>query len=213
MMEEPLFRSLRPLILASGSLRRQDLLRSAGFAFSVRPSPLEEKKPLPGENPAEYARRAARAKAEAVLAGLDPEEAGSAVLSGDTIVVLEGRILGKPASRALALEMLQSLAGREHTVITACCLLFWEGSKRRQAEFHLESRVSMWAAPPALLRAYAAGPEPMDKAGGYALQGSGGMLIRSVEGSWSNVLGLPLSEVIECLLEYGIIAHASPPQS
>ncbi|MDR2050474.1 MAG: Maf family protein [Deltaproteobacteria bacterium] len=212
-MEAPLFRNLRPLILASGSLRRRELLGSAGLAFRVLPSPAKEKKPLPGENPAEYARRTARAKAEAVLDGLGAEEAESAVLAGDTIVVLEGKILGKPASHAQALEMLRSLAGKTHTVVTACCLLFREKGESRRLEFHRESRVSMWDAPPALLLAYSAGDEPMDKAGAYALQGGGGVLIRSVEGSCSNVLGLPLSEVMECLLECGIIAHASPPRS
>lgn len=167
--------------------------------------------PLPGEKPGAYASRAARGKAEAALALLPSiektGEAGAAILAGDTIVVLDGRILGKPSSPDEALEMLTALAGRAHTVITACCLLRLERQSVSRAEFAARSRVYMWKPPQALLCAYAAGVEPLDKAGAYALQGEGAFLVRRVEGSCSNVIGLPLSEVIERLLDYRVISH------
>jgi septum formation protein len=177
-------------------------LRSAGLRFRVVPSPHEEK-PLPGEGAAAYARRAARGKAEAALTLLGVKERRAALLAADTIVVLDGRILGKPSCGAEALNMLRALAGRVHTVVTACCLYPWVGGPSAPLEFALQSRVSLWDAPPELLAAYAAGPEPLDKAGGYAAQGAGAMLTRSVEGSWSNVVGLPVSETVEQLLACG----------
>ena len=199
------FYALRPLILASGSPRRRELLASAGVAFQARPSPLEPE-PLPGEAPAAYARRAARSKAEAVLRLLEAEEQGAALLAADTIVTLDGRILGKPASPSQALEMLRFLAGRAHTVITACCLFPSGRASPAPVEFARKSRVSFWNPPPEALQVYAHGPDPLDKAGGYAAQGGGTMLVRSVSGSWSNVVGLPLSETLEVLLANGIIA-------
>ena len=200
-----LFRALRPLILASASPRRQELLKSAGLRFKVVHSPHEEK-PLPGEAAADYARRAARGKAEATLALLGSKDQKAALLAADTIVLLDGRILGKPACGEEALTMLRALAGRAHTVITACCLYPLVAEPSEPVEFALQSRVSLWAAPQALLAAYAAGPEPLDKAGGYAVQGAGAMLTRAIEGSWSNVVGLPLSETLEHLLACGVIA-------
>lgn len=202
-----IFHTIYPLILASGSPRRQELLRSVGINYSVRVSP-SEVSPDAGELPQNYALRAARGKAETVLAMLGEQPQKTAVLAADTIVVLQGRILGKPASHAQAFEMLQDLAGQTHTVFTACSLLVSSGHGIKHDDFVMQSRVSMWAAPQTLLKTYAGSEEPMDKAGAYAVQGAGAFLIRSIEGSWSNVVGLPLSEVIERLLQHNIIIPA-----
>jgi len=205
------FHALRPLILASGSPRRRDLLRSAGLEFSIRAAPLEVT-PETGEEPGHYARRAAKGKALAVLGLLADEERLAAILAADTIVTLDGRILGKPANRAEALEMLRALAGRTHTVITACALLP-SGEKDALVEFMAGSQVTFWDPPQGLLQNYAAGDEPMDKAGAYAAQGNGSMLLRSLSGSWTNVVGLPLSETLDALLEHRVIAPNPPPKS
>ncbi|MCL1888968.1 MAG: Maf family protein [Desulfovibrionaceae bacterium] len=202
------FHALRPLILASGSPRRRDLLRSAGLEFRIRAAPLEVT-PETGEDPGHYASRAARGKAWAVLDLLAGEERQAAILAADTIVALDGRILGKPASRAEALEMLSALAGRTHTVITACALLP-SGEKDGLVEFMAGSQVTFWNPPPGALHNYAAGDEPLDKAGAYAAQGSGSMLIRSLSGSWTNVVGLPLSETLDALLAHKVIADIAP---
>jgi septum formation protein len=203
----PLFYPLCPLVLASGSPRRQELLSSVGVAYSVRVSPTEAE-PLPQENPAVYAQRAALGKAASVLSVLRVDGQKIAVLAADTIVVFKGHIFGKPKDHAQAFDMLQNLSGQTHTVITACCLLVKNAGKLEQDCFYLQSKVTMWSPPTALLKAYAESEEPMDKAGAYAVQGSGAFMVRSIEGSWSNVVGLPLSEVVERLLEHNIIIPA-----
>lgn len=205
-----LFHTIQPLVLASGSPRRQELLKSAGILYTIKVAASEET-PQVGEAPADYALRAARDKAHSVFAELGNGAARAAILAADTIVVLDGRIIGKPKDHADALHNLQALAGATHTVITACCLLRSDGpgeKNRYEDLFHMESRVRMWQAPLELLKAYADSEEPMDKAGGYAVQGSAGFLVDSIEGSWSNVVGLPLTEVVQKLLEYKIIIPA-----
>lgn len=148
--------------------------------------------------------RAALAKAESALppAGAPPY----AVIAADTVVVLDGRPLGKPDSAGDAFAMLSLLAGRSHTVVTGCALLAADAGGGRRATFAVQSRVSMWACPEPMLRAYAASGEPLDKAGAYAVQGKGAFLVERIEGSWSNVVGLPLAELVRELLELGIVA-------
>jgi septum formation protein len=196
------FTSYRPFILASGSPRRFELLAQAGLDFTVcKPPPdFVEKKPESGEQALAYARRTATAKAGAVFNIL---AASAPVLAADTVVLLDGEVFGKPSGPEHAFAMLKRLSGRTHTVITACCLLLPQ--LRKKDVFALASRVTFWNCPEEFLRAYARSEEPLDKAGAYAVQGSGAFLIRSIRGSWSNVVGLPVSEVIEKLLQYGII--------
>lgn len=159
---------------------------------------------MPEEEPGAYALRAALAKAKGVLP-LIREEGGNApapaplVIAADTVVVLDGKILGKPRNSGEALEMLCALSGRAHTVTTGCALLSAIGSEARS--FAVHSRVSMWDCPLPLLRAYACCGEPMDKAGAYAVQGTGAFLVSGIEGSWSNVVGLPLAELVQTLLD------------
>lgn len=195
-----MFHTMQPLVLASSSPRRQDLLDSIGIPYTVHPA-TDEVRPNPGEKPEDYALRAARGKALSVFAEMGNAAKRAAILAADTIVVLNGHILGKPASHDEALNMLRALSGGRHTVITACCLLV----DSIEDSFYVKSTVHMWRPPDEVLSAYAATEEPMDKAGGYAIQGSIGFLIRSINGSWSSVVGLPLAEVVQKLFIHKVI--------
>jgi septum formation protein len=156
--------------------------------------------PLAEENAVDYAVRAARAKAAALCAvsGVIPSSPPKpVVIAADTVVVLDNVILGKPRDAMHALAMLRSLAGRTHQVITGCALAMPSSAF---LSFFVQSSVTFWKCPDDALAAYAACGEPLDKAGGYAVQGKGAFLVERVEGSWSNVVGLPLSEVFRLLL-------------
>jgi septum formation protein len=189
------------MILASESPRRRELLAAVGVPFRVVPSGVDEV-PLPGESPSRFARRAALDKGEAV-AKLYPS---SFVLSADTIVVADGRILGKPRDRAEARRMLSGLAGREHTVYTAICLLCRErGFRDVGAE---ATRVRFRPLTAVEIAAYARTGECDDKAGAYAAQGAGMLLIDRVAGSFSNVVGLPMTRVVGMLARARLIRVA-----
>ena len=173
------------LVLASQSPRRSELLRTAGFDFIVRVRPVEEVLGQ-GENPVDYVRRLARAKAEASW-----ERDGEIVLGADTTVVLGDRVLEKPVDAADARAMLLSLSGEAHTVITGICLRHSAGRiidyESTQVHFtNLETRE---------IEDYVASGEPMDKAGGYAIQGLASKFIDRIEGDYFNVMGLPLALV------------------
>lgn len=188
------------LVLASHSLRRRQFLEEWGLAYRIVTGRDEEPRPRAGEAPAAYARRAARAKALSAAAA-DGQAAGPRVLlAADTIVALGEDILGKPADRAQALEMLRRLAGRTHEVISAVCLL---GPQDEEIVFHDVSRVRFAPWPEAVLAAYAATGEPDDKAGAYAIQGQGAVLVEAVDGSWSTVVGLPVSRLAQEMLSRG----------
>lgn len=165
-----------------------------------------EPSPAPGEDPVAYALRVARHKARAVLteAGHETGTAGTGplVLAADTIVVADDDILGKPASEDHALAMLTRLAGNTHTVLTACCL---HPADNEPLCFADSTRVTFAAWPETLLRAYIATGEPMDKAGAYGIQGKGAFLVERIEGSWSTVVGLPMSRTMSALLALGVI--------
>ena len=193
------FRALLPVVLASGSPRRREFLHSLGLSFEVYGNGAAEPEPLPAEPPAHYARRAAAAKAASVAA----TRPGSVVIAADTVVALHGEIMGKPQDRADALRMLSRLAGHTHEVVSACCVALPDGTREI---FHAATRVTMWDAPAAALAAYAATGEPDDKAGAYGIQGVGAFLVESIDGSWSNVVGLPVAELVRLLLQHGVIA-------
>lgn len=195
------FRALLPVLLASGSPRRREFLHSLGLSFEVHGNGAAEPDPRPGESPADYARRAAAAKAASVAAS----RAGWVVIAADTVVALHGEIMGKPQDRADALRMLARLAGHTHEVVSACCVALPDGTRET---FHAATRVTMWDAPPAALAAYAATGEPDDKAGAYGIQGVGAFLVESIDGSWSNVVGLPVAELVRLLLRHGVIEPA-----
>lgn len=196
------FRTIHPLVLASASPRRQALLAGQGLYFEVVPSTLREPTPEPGEEPSSYAARMARVKGEDV-AGKRPDQT---VISADTIVVQHGQILGKPQNFAHALHMLSALAGEWHEVITGFCVLHI--CKKISECRTITTRVHMLPATADTLRAYIATKEPMDKAGAYGILGAGAFLVDQICGSYTNVVGLPLPEVLHLLLSHQIISPA-----
>lgn len=218
-MQSP-FVHTRPLVLASTSPRRQAFLREQGLEFTIVAPQLPEPDPQPGEIPDDYAKRTATAKAREALAlvkaralpGLSSGP-GPVILSADTIVVLDdgvpghpATILGKPVSEEHAVDMLARLSGRTHTVITACCLLPASGLEDDQTYcFADHSLVTFAAWPVGLLRAYAATGDPLDKAGAYGIQGQGSFLVERIDGSWSTIVGLPMSRTMEALLKIGAL--------
>jgi nucleoside triphosphate pyrophosphatase len=185
------------IVLASSSPRRQDLLREAGIAFEVHPAHLNEDQ-HPGEPPLDYARRLSREKAQAV-AGQYPRQY---VLGADTIVVVEGEVLGKPRDAADAERMLRQLSGRGHEVTTAVSLAIPGGETETRST---TTKVYFRHLAEQEICEYVAGGEPMDKAGAYAIQGGASRWTNRIEGEYSNVVGLPLSIVTEMLRNRGIL--------
>jgi len=192
------------VILASQSPRRRELLRAAGIAFRVVVPHVEERWiTAPRGRYADLVRRAALAKASAVAG----RERGL-VLAADTIVVCEGEILGKPADEAEARRMLRKLSGRRHRVYTGVALVKGSrrvvGYERTEVVFRELSKKQIdW---------YVSTGEPMDKAGSYAIQGTGAALIRAVRGCYTNVIGLPLPTVLDMLAEFQRRTGASRPR-
>jgi septum formation protein len=182
------------LLLASRSPRRIELLRNAGFDFEVTPSDLEEGLPAPGEPPEDYARRLARAKALDVAAGSPP---GSLVLGADTIVTIEGLILGKPSGPFDAARMLHLLSGKTHEVTTAICLV--SAPDQIAALKHETTFVTFREMNEEEIRVYVASHEPFDKAGAYAIQGLASKFVTRISGCYFNVVGLPVSLLYEAL--------------
>ena len=183
-----------PLILASSSPRRQEILSSAGIEFEVIPSEVDESF-LQGESSEERVVRLARMKA---LKAAEKHK-DRWVLAADTIVVIDGKILGKPRGRRGAEEMLQMLSDREHRVITGYCLM--QASSRKNREGKVITRVRFKTLSPEEIRWYLDTGEPFDKAGGYAIQGKAAFMVKEINGSYTNVVGLPLTEVVEALEE------------
>ncbi|MFJ4257555.1 MULTISPECIES: Maf family protein [Pseudomonas] len=193
---------MNPLYLASGSPRRRELLTQIGVPFSVVSAPIDET-PLPDESAPAYVERLARAKA---AAGLARVEGPAVVLGADTAVVLDGRILGKPESREDALAMLADLSGREHQVLTAVALT----DGQRVQSLCVTSQVRFRAISDDEAQRYWASGEPADKAGGYAIQGLGAVFVTGLSGSYSAVVGLPLSETADLLGQFGVACWQSP---
>jgi septum formation protein len=184
------------LVLASASPRRQELLRNAGLAFEVQPSNIPED-PLAQESAKEFAERLAREKALAVAR----QRPNDCVLGADTVVVIDGEILGKPTNPADAARMLRLLSGRDHRVITGVCLVI-EGQAFAASESTL---VSMSRITDHEIADYIATGEPMDKAGAYAIQGMASRWIPRIEGDYCNVVGLPVAMVFRMLREHGCV--------
>lgn len=183
------------LVLASASPRRRELLLQIGVRHCVRVADVDESV-LPGEAPEAYVCRLACAKAQAVAARDD----SLPVLGADTTVVIDGRILGKPADADDALAMLQSLSGREHRVLTAVALC----RSGRIMEALSVTRVWFRARDDEMLARYVASGEPLDKAGAYGIQGLGAALVTRIDGSYSGVVGLPLAETVDLLHAAGV---------
>jgi septum formation protein len=184
---------VKPLVLASSSPRRAELLRAAGIRFVVRAAAVDESL-LAGETPEDSVCRLARAKAQASGAGMD-----ELILAADTVVVVGGTCLGKPADAADAAQMLRQLSGRVHIVLTGVALTF--GGFELAVEV-AETRVSFARLSETEIAWYVASREPFDKAGAYAIQGLASRFVSGIDGSYSNVVGLPVE------LVYRLIARA-----
>jgi septum formation protein len=191
------------LVLASASPRRRAILSQLGLQFQVIESGVDEAEPSGGE-PEAYARGLASQKADAVAERLRAQGSRAFVLGADTIVVIAGRVLNKPADDADAVRMLMTLSGKRHTVITAVALRSaHEAAFARTIAVH--SGVQFRAFDHATAQRYAASGEGRDKAGSYAVQGLGAGLVRAIEGSYSNVVGLPACETLESLMDAGVL--------
>lgn len=187
------------IILASASPRRKQLLSSVGLKFKTVPAHLDEIY-LNGETPNQHARRLAQSKAK-IISEKYPD---AWVLGADTIVVIDGQILGKPENKAQAKKMLQKLSGRTHKVHTAFTITRAASSISRTLV--IQSAVSFKNISPDEIKWYISSKEPYDKAGGYAAQEKGASFIKSVRGSYTNVIGLPLCEVLEEFKTLGVIS-------
>jgi len=189
-----------PLVLASASPRRAELLKAAGIGFDVIPADVDEAMD-PEDTPAGYVRRVAQLKAEAVI----PFAPGRTILAADTVVVVDNEVLGKPADAADARRMLRLLSGREHTVMTAVCLVNPAAESGR-----IQTRVARTTVEWAPLSDedvdwYVASGEPMDKAGAYAIQGLASRFVTRIDGSYSNVVGLPVAVVYDLCKQTGLL--------
>lgn len=188
---------MKKIILASSSPRRRELLKRIGLRFTVAGSGYEEEM-HPTRRPRSLARHLSREKARSVAL----RHRNALVIAADTFIAFEGKILGKPHTRKEAIQMLTSLNGKAHTVITGLTVIDADSGKT----------VSRSAATTVYFRKLTAGEiasyadtgEPLDKAGGYAIQGLGATLVRKIAGDFYNVVGLPLSLLVECLKEFGV---------
>ena len=184
----------KPLVLASGSPRRREILERLGYSFVVRPVDIDET-PMPGEAAEGYVARLAREKARA------DARPGEVILAADTVVALDGDLLGKPRDAAEAADMLRRLSGREHEVSTGVGVLQVDADKLTTA---VETTTVRFAPlKPAEIAWYVASGEPMDKAGAYAIQGLGTVFVEAIAGNYSNVVGLPVPVVYRLLAESG----------
>jgi septum formation protein len=188
---------LTAIILASASPRRAELLRQLGLHFHIKPSRLAEE-PYRHEPPAELVTRLALAKAREVAA----TETEGLVIGADTVVVCAGRLLGKPRNRADACAMLSGLAGRTHEVVTGVALVDAANGRYKVAD--VCTVVVFKKLSEAEIRGYVSTGEPLDKAGGYGIQGFGALLVERIEGCYFNVVGLPLAKLADMFKKFGV---------
>ena len=186
------------LILASASPRRKQLLQQMGVVPQVKPANIDETQ-RPGEKPHDYCQRMALEKATACVRINDQQ---NPVLGADTVVVCDGRSLGKPVDIEDARSMLMQLSNRTHQVLSAVCVMF---DGQTEIVVH-QSQVCFDSIPEAWMHTYVASGEPMDKAGAYGIQGAAAMWIKQINGSYSSIMGLPLFETAQILYKLGIIA-------
>lgn len=196
-----MYTNTEPIILASASPRRQQYLMEMGLDFTVQTASVHEQ-PHAGETPENFVARMALEKA----AVISRQCADSWVISGDTVVCLGDTILGKPADGADAVAQLMALSGREHQVKTGFCVAQRAGGVRCVEV--VSTKVFFAEFSDEVARAYVATGEPFDKAGSYGIQGKGIFLVKAIEGSYANVVGLPLYELMTVLLAHKVIQPA-----
>ncbi|WP_156952626.1 Maf family protein [Maridesulfovibrio frigidus] len=197
-----IYETLSPLTLGSGSPRRDELLSSVGLKFKISPATCEEPSAEPGQLPEDYAIEMALMKARNVAKSCP----GTLVIGADTIVARDLDILGKPRDRNNAVEMIKSLCGRSHKVITGCALISKNGD---EISYAVTTDVEFINCDIAAIRAYVATGEPDDKAGAYAIQGQGAFLVKGICGSYTNVVGLPLARIMESLISLKAVCPIS----
>jgi septum formation protein len=193
------FSQTKTIILASGSPRRKEYLERYQLKYRIIKPDIDET-PFKDEGPVTYAKRMAKEKVESISGDIGYDEIA---LSADTIVVYEDNILGKPVSTEDAYQMLTQLNGQVHSVVTAYALLL-----KAQNSLTVESvctKVTFNELPEAFLRTYAESEEPLDKAGSYSIQGDGTFLVNAIEGSYNNVVGLPVEQLIQDFLKLKVI--------
>lgn len=193
-----------PLLLGSGSPRRRDILSGLGFPLRVEPADIPEHVAL-GEQPLDYVSRIVSEKLSAVA--LRASAPFSAILVADTVVVIDGHILGKPQDTADAARLLGLIVGRTHVVYTRYAISLADAPGVIRAAHTVATEVSLRAASEEEITRYAASGEGLDKAGAYAAQGLGAFLIERIVGSYSNVVGLPACEVVLDLRALGLLGH------
>ena len=190
------------MILASQSPRRIELMREAGFDFRVAPADIDES-PREGETPFELVERLAVSKAACIADTV--AEPGELVVAADTIVAIDGELLGKPADAADAHRMLRELSGRTHQVATGVCLIVAGDSARARHSFVDVTDVTFYDLTDEGIDAYVASGEPLDKAGAYGIQGVGGrLLVRDIDGDFYNVVGLPIAKTVRAIRRYAV---------
>lgn len=191
------------LVLASGSPRRREILTTLRIHFDVMPSDADETR-QPGEEPLRYVERVAEAKGREVFVRLGADGRSAAVLSADTVVIVDGDVFGKPADDHDAVRMLTALSGRSHDVTTAVVLLTPNGALSRRT---VTSQVVFRTLTGGEIARYVASGEGRDKAGAYGIQGLAAALVSEVHGSYFNVVGLPAAETVALLAEGGVIGE------
>ena len=184
---------MKKIILASASPRRKELLSTAGLKFEICVKDVDES--VPGGTPPSDAAEMTAAKKALASAAEHPDDI---VIGADTIVVAEGKILGKPHSEEDAAGMLRMLSGREHTVITGVCI----ACEGKTEIFHKESKVSFYPLTEKEIADYVATGEPMDKAGAYGIQGKGSVLVEKIEGDYFNIVGLPVASTVRAIRKF-----------
>ena len=188
---------MKEVILASASPRRKELLEKIGLRFKVEPSNYEEDMHSELE-PHEFARKISLEKAEAVAG----KHRNAIVIAADTFIVFDGKILGKPHTENEARKMLEIINGTSHSVITGFSII--DTGKNKTLSKSVETRIYIRKLTLAEIDAYVKSKEPLDKAGAYAIQGLGALIVEKIEGDYFNVIGLPLSALAEALKEFGI---------
>ncbi|WP_432355775.1 Maf family protein [Sporosarcina sp. A2] len=191
------FETDETIILASASPRREELLSRLGMPFTIHASHAEERPIENGEKPETYAQALSSIKASAIY----EDHPGTLVIGADTVVALDGKVFPKPKSTAQAVEFLTELSGQTHSVITGVTLLR-EGAITM---FTISTEVTFRKLDSALIQAYAATGDPLDKAGGYGIQTAGGLLVKEISGDYDNVVGLPIAELADAMRSRGLI--------
>ncbi len=192
----------KKIILASKSPRRKELLEQIGMDIEIYPSNIDEKR-ISIKNPVEYVKKLARLKAENI-GSLYP---GSWIIGADTIVVIHDQIIGKPRSKADAISILKKLNNREHFVYTAFCICNQDSNSytMKSVVKSVKTKVYFKNLTDSEIEWYVNTKEPFDKAGGYGIQGVGSFIVKKISGSYTNVVGLPVCEVVEALINLNLI--------